>query len=360
MFFHTFTLRSYTYFLYTFGSLVPNRHKSTDDYRYGFQGQEKDNELKGEGNSLNYKYRMHDPRVGRFFAVDPLFKEYPHNSPYAFSENRVIDGGELEGLEFASLFLQRAYLWWKYGIVKKKATGITGMRKITEAAGYKLGVSSPRGNVKDMRIAEQEKVLQTLDGISDLVEYIVITPMESGVEMIGSVPGVDTVGDPLLALYFTKKASTTKNKDDKLSAASYTAAVFVPFASGAVIKLTGKASVQLLKKSVKYNFKITGRVREDILNSIDNPVLKDAFSELYRPSGSIGNGGTAAAVVSEGVGGTHWRKANDRLKQLTDLTQRLGKYKDQVLNNDDQKVANQLIEELKGAIETAKKNSNDK
>ena len=45
---------------------------------------------------------MHDSRVGRFFATDPLFKKYPHNSPYAFSENRVIDGVELEGLEYAS------------------------------------------------------------------------------------------------------------------------------------------------------------------------------------------------------------------------------------------------------------------
>ena len=58
-----------------------------------------DNELKGEGNSLNYKYRMHDPRIGRFFAVDPLTAKYPWNSPYAFSENRVIDVVELEGLE---------------------------------------------------------------------------------------------------------------------------------------------------------------------------------------------------------------------------------------------------------------------
>ena len=69
------------------------------DYRYGFQGQEKDDEVKGEGNSVNYKYRMHDPRIGRFFAIDPLASKYPHNSPYAFSENRVIDGVELEGLE---------------------------------------------------------------------------------------------------------------------------------------------------------------------------------------------------------------------------------------------------------------------
>jgi RHS repeat-associated protein len=84
---------------YPFGMLVPNRHKSSSAYRYGFQGQEKDDELKGEGNSLNYTFRMHDPRVGRFFAVDPLFKSYPYNSTYAFSENRVIDSGELEGLE---------------------------------------------------------------------------------------------------------------------------------------------------------------------------------------------------------------------------------------------------------------------
>jgi RHS repeat-associated protein len=70
-----------------------------DSYRYGFQNQEKDDELKGAGNSVNYKYRMHDPRVGRFFAVDPLASKYPWNSTYAFSENRVLDAIELEGLE---------------------------------------------------------------------------------------------------------------------------------------------------------------------------------------------------------------------------------------------------------------------
>ncbi len=66
---------------------------------YSFQGQEHDDEVKGEGNSMNYKYRMHDPRVGRFFAVDPLAKKYPYYSPYAFSGNRLVDCVELEGLE---------------------------------------------------------------------------------------------------------------------------------------------------------------------------------------------------------------------------------------------------------------------
>lgn len=83
---------------YPFGSYLPNRHGGTLG-RYGFQNQEVDPEIKGEGNSVNYKYRMHDPRLGRFFSVDPLADKYPHNSPYAFSENVVINAVELEGLE---------------------------------------------------------------------------------------------------------------------------------------------------------------------------------------------------------------------------------------------------------------------
>jgi RHS repeat-associated protein len=66
---------------------------------YSFQGQERDDEIKGEGNSINFKYRMHDPRVGRFFVVDPLVAKYPYNSPYSFSGNKVIRFIELEGLE---------------------------------------------------------------------------------------------------------------------------------------------------------------------------------------------------------------------------------------------------------------------
>jgi RHS repeat-associated protein len=84
---------------YPFGMQMPNRNASTGDYRYGFQGQETDNEVTGSESHVSYKYRMHDARLGRFLSIDPLAPDYPHNSPYAFSENRVIDGVELEGLE---------------------------------------------------------------------------------------------------------------------------------------------------------------------------------------------------------------------------------------------------------------------
>jgi RHS repeat-associated protein len=81
---------------YAFGSSMPGRTFQGEEYRYGFQNQEEDDETE----YVNYKYRMHNPRTGRFFAVDPLASKYPYNSPYAFSENRVFDGIELEGLEW--------------------------------------------------------------------------------------------------------------------------------------------------------------------------------------------------------------------------------------------------------------------
>ncbi|MDH5379949.1 MAG: hypothetical protein OEW75_03805, partial [Cyclobacteriaceae bacterium] len=48
---------------------------------------------------VQFKWRNHMPEIGRFFNVDPLAEKYVYNSPYAFSENKVISHIELEGLE---------------------------------------------------------------------------------------------------------------------------------------------------------------------------------------------------------------------------------------------------------------------
>lgn len=62
-----------------------------------FQGQEHIDDLDlGWG---SFKWRNHMSDIGRFFNVDPLADKYVHNSPYAFSENKVIAHIELEGLE---------------------------------------------------------------------------------------------------------------------------------------------------------------------------------------------------------------------------------------------------------------------
>ncbi|MCR5496917.1 MAG: LysM peptidoglycan-binding domain-containing protein, partial [Paludibacteraceae bacterium] len=87
---------------YPFGMTEPGRSYDAG-YRYGFQGQDRERELWG-GEASFFTYRISDNRLGRFFSVDPLSSKFPWNSSYAFSENRLIDGVEMEGLEFAPFF----------------------------------------------------------------------------------------------------------------------------------------------------------------------------------------------------------------------------------------------------------------
>ncbi|MEO6902463.1 MAG: RHS repeat-associated core domain-containing protein [Bacteroidia bacterium] len=78
---------------------MPGRTFNNGSCRYGFNGKENDNEIKGNGNQQDYGARIYDPRLGRFFSVDPLFKKYPELTPYQFASNRPIDGVDLDGLE---------------------------------------------------------------------------------------------------------------------------------------------------------------------------------------------------------------------------------------------------------------------
>ena len=68
-------------------------------YRYGFNGKENDNDVKGEGNQQDYGMRIYDPRVGKFLSVDPLTKSYPWYTPYQFAGNMPIANIDLDGLE---------------------------------------------------------------------------------------------------------------------------------------------------------------------------------------------------------------------------------------------------------------------
>ncbi len=82
-----------------FGSLLPGRSYQTTTYKYGFNGKENDNEVKGTGNQQDYGFRIYDPRLGKFLSVDPLTREYPWYTPYQFAGNMPIQAIDLDGLE---------------------------------------------------------------------------------------------------------------------------------------------------------------------------------------------------------------------------------------------------------------------
>jgi RHS repeat-associated protein len=85
---------------YAFGMIMPGKSYSSDKYRYGFNGKEKDDEgLGGGGSTYDYGFRIYNPAIGRFLSIDPLTKGYPELTPYQFASNSPIENIDLDGLE---------------------------------------------------------------------------------------------------------------------------------------------------------------------------------------------------------------------------------------------------------------------
>jgi RHS repeat-associated protein len=105
---------------YPFGMGIKEREwkDSSFGYRFGFNGKEQDNSVKGQGNSYDFGARIYDSRLGRWMSVDPLMKKYPEFTPYCFAIDNpiyfvdydgrdIIPGRGWEGSEYENL-------WAKY------------------------------------------------------------------------------------------------------------------------------------------------------------------------------------------------------------------------------------------------------
>ncbi len=82
--------------------MMVGRSFSSEGYRFGFNGKEKDDQI-SSSSAVNYDYgaRSYDSRLGRWMSVDPMTKKYPEESPYVYSLDNPIyfidpDGGEVE------------------------------------------------------------------------------------------------------------------------------------------------------------------------------------------------------------------------------------------------------------------------
>jgi len=67
--------------------MMPGREYQAQPSRFGFNGKENDNDVKGFGNQQDYGSRIYDPRIARWLSLDPLQKKYPGESNYNFVSN---------------------------------------------------------------------------------------------------------------------------------------------------------------------------------------------------------------------------------------------------------------------------------
>ena len=115
---------------YPFGMEMPGRRwraTGEDAARFGFNGKENDNEVKGQGNSVDYDARILDTRLGVWLSVDPLASKYPSLSPYCFVANNPIYYVDPDGRE----------IWIAFDVTNKD--GSTTQQKVQYKDGALYG-----------------------------------------------------------------------------------------------------------------------------------------------------------------------------------------------------------------------------
>jgi RHS repeat-associated protein len=148
--------------------LMPRRSfSSASAYKFGFNGKENDNEVKGLGNQQDYGMRIYDGRVGRFLSTDPLFKNFPWYTPYQFAGNRPIVAIDLEGLEPQ----EHPYQLQPIG---KTFTGVT-----TEGYVYSsYQVNSPTNG--QTWVAKIEQIYDLPNGFKGSIDYFLYYNKDAG------------------------------------------------------------------------------------------------------------------------------------------------------------------------------------
>jgi len=89
---------------YPFGMLKPSRHWQSDSYKFGFNGWEKDDEIKGVGNHITWGDYGYDPRIARRWCPDPMQFKFPSISSYAALNNSPLIFVDKDGEEVYAVF----------------------------------------------------------------------------------------------------------------------------------------------------------------------------------------------------------------------------------------------------------------
>jgi RHS repeat-associated protein len=159
-----------------YNSVVSSNGNSSAQ-KYGFQEQQLE-----DGLGLNwssFKWRNHDPAIGRFMTIDPLTEVYHHWAPYVFSGNRIIDSRELEGLEPASIHRTPEDAAKNFGIYyngisirEGKEYGST-IYSVATSSGIRYAYSAPnQGTVSSVKFSKNPKGTTRVAFIHTHGEYL--------------------------------------------------------------------------------------------------------------------------------------------------------------------------------------------
>jgi hypothetical protein len=162
-----------------FGSAISEMQFKSDtggSYRYGFNTQEKDDEIAGEGNSYTAEFWQYDPRVVHRWNTDP--KPNPLFSPYAIMQCNPImyidHKGDSVGTSFTNSEIQESFnAFFNTGVGKEyigryaaKGQTINGHKFKKDGKYHKKGIDL---NFKDANLGSEAENGNTSNNRGNLV-----------------------------------------------------------------------------------------------------------------------------------------------------------------------------------------------
>ncbi len=194
---------------YPFGMLVPDNYYQDGSTlaRFGFNGMERDDEIAGVGNNLNYPERNYDPRLARWLSIDGATVIYPEYSGYSYVMLNPINKKELDGDIVVDFVLDIGFIIYDIGEIGYDYFTTGKVNPISVGAlGWDLaGLATPGGTCLGLTYRATAEVTEHV--VVEVVEHVGKEALEkTGKEVLEEV-GEKTVEAT------SKKVTTTTAKE---------------------------------------------------------------------------------------------------------------------------------------------------
>ncbi|TCI85061.1 DUF6443 domain-containing protein [Tenacibaculum sp. M341] len=245
-----------------------------------FQGQEYHDEL---GLNVNeFKYRFYDPSYARFWSIDPLAEDFAYNATYAFAENKIGMGMELEGRELLpNQYMFEIIRWGYQGVQNIKEKFSSGAKKVTKAHSEQM---RQKAGVPNAEFDSESNRIDMATGIGEMSEAFtdsahLTADLAGAIDPSGIVDGVHSL------TYLTSGDYGNAG----LTAMGAFAYFGDAFKSAKYLKY-GDEAANLVKTTGKVLDKETGKLGKEIITELNDGTLENGLKVANDIIGDLGDG----------------------------------------------------------------------
>ncbi len=152
-------------------------------------------------NTHEWRFRVSDPAIGRFWQIDPLAEDYTYNATYAFQENKMGMGVELEGLELAgwglAMYVTDIVVSLKNNTAVARNQVLKGTGKIIETELTNQETNQQSSGISGMSVSKVQDISEIGSGLKTINKEVAKTAIKVGRD---SAKTLENTGDTMVVV----------------------------------------------------------------------------------------------------------------------------------------------------------------